>query len=164
MILTYLKVPLNKYTFSVKPIREWVTSRSNGEVLNLFAGKTKLDLNELRIDSDPTMNADIYSDAYDFVFNTNKTFDTVILDPPYAYRKSMEMYNGNKMSRLNALKDSLYNKTNTNGLIITFGYHSVSMGTNRGFEQVEILLMSHGGAIHDTIAVVERKIENRRND
>jgi hypothetical protein len=31
------------------------------------------------------------------------------------------------------------------------------MGEKRGFEQEHILLMSHGGAIHDTIAVIERK-------
>ncbi len=32
------------------------------------------------------------------------------------------------------------------------------MGNKRGFKQEHILLMSHGGAIHDTIAVVERKM------
>lgn len=31
------------------------------------------------------------------------------------------------------------------------------MGKNRGYKQEHILLMSHGGAIHDTIAVIERK-------
>lgn len=44
---------------------------------------------------------------------------------------------------------------NVGGRVITFGYHSVSMGKRRGFTQERILLMSHGGAIHDTIAVVE---------
>jgi hypothetical protein len=39
--------------------------------------------------------------------------------------------------------------------VITFGYHSVSMGRSRGFEVSEICIMSHGGAIHDTIATVE---------
>ena len=45
------------------------------------------------------------------------------------------------------------------GIVITFGYHSNVMGKNRGFEQEHILLMSHGGAIHDTIAVIERKVD-----
>jgi hypothetical protein len=155
MIIDYIKCPLNKYTFSVKPIRDWVVSQCNGDVLNLFAGKTKLPVNELRIDSNPEMVADIYMDAFDYVNQCQDSFDTIILDPPYAYRKSMEMYSGNKMSRFNALKNLL--PKICSGKIITFGYHSVSMGKNRGFEQERVLLLSHGGAIHDTIAVVEIK-------
>jgi len=153
--ITYLKCPLNKYTFSVKPIREWVESRSLGKTLNLFAGKTKLSIDEVRVDSDKTMLADVYMDAYDYVLKCDKKFNTIILDPPYAYRKSMEMYNGNKNSRFNAVKDMLKKLINKDGRVITFGYHSVSMGKIRGFKQEEILLISHGGAIHDTIAVVE---------
>jgi len=155
MGISYLKTPLNKYTFSIKPIREWVERNSNGRVLNLFAGKTRLGLDEYRVDADKTMVADWYGDAYDFVKQCKDKFDTIILDPPYSYRKSMEMYNGKKMSRFNALKDLLPNILNKNGKIITFGYQSVSMGKSRGFIQEEILLMSHGGAIHDTISVIE---------
>ena len=65
MKLTYLKTPLNKYTFAIKPIREWVENNSKGKVLNLFAGKTKLNLDEFRVDQDETMIADWYGDAYD---------------------------------------------------------------------------------------------------
>jgi hypothetical protein len=38
------------------------------------------------------------------------------------------------------------------------------MGQRRGFEQEHILLMSHGGAIHDTIAVIERKDDGLSRD
>jgi len=153
--MEYFKTPLNKYTFSIKPIRNWVEKNSKGKVLNLFAGKTKLNLDEYRVDADKTMNADIYMDAYDFIKNCTLKFDTIILDPPYAYRKSMEMYNGHKASRFNMIKDLIPNILNKNGIVITFGYHSVSMGNKRGFKQEKILLMSHGGAIHDTIAIIE---------
>jgi hypothetical protein len=163
MSVEYLKVPLNKYTFSIKPIRDWVEENSRGKVLNLFAGKTKLELDEVRVDSDETMEADYYMDALDFVKDTKDRFDTIILDPPYAYRKSMEMYNGHKASRLNQIKDLIPTILDKNGSVITFGYHSVSMGKGRGFEQEKILLMSHGGAIHDTIAVKE-KYGNKTRD
>lgn len=156
MILEYLKCPLNKYTFSVKPIRDWVEKNSDGKVLNLFAGKTKLNLDETRVDLDKTMIADCYSDALDFVLSCRDKFDTIILDPPYTYRKSMEMYNGHKASRFNEVKDNLHRILNDGGKVITFGYHSVSMGSSRGFIQDKILLMSHGGAIHDTVGVIER--------
>jgi 23S rRNA G2445 N2-methylase RlmL len=155
MIIEYLKTPLHKYTFSVKPIRSWVENNSNGKILNLFAGKTKLNLNEFRVDSDKTMIADSYMDAYDFVKQCKDKFDTIILDPPYAYRKSMEMYNGHKASRFNQIKDLLKKLLNRNGKVITFGYHSVSMGKKRGFYQDKLLIMSHGGAIHDTLAIIE---------
>ena len=156
MKLEYMKTPLNKYTFSIKPIRKWVEENSKGKVLNLFAGKTYLNLDEVRVDSDNTMEADYYMDAYDFVKERRNKFDTIILDPPYAYRKSMEMYHGNKASRFNKVKDLIPKILNKGGIVITFGYHSVSMGKSRGFKQVKILLMSHGGAIHDTIAIIER--------
>jgi len=153
--IEYIKCPLNKYTFSIKPIREWVEKNSKGKVLNLFAGKIELKLNEVRVDMDKTMKADFYMDAYDFVKECKTKFDTIILDPPYAYRKSMEMYNGHKASKFNQIKNLINKILNKNGIVITFGYHSVSMGNKRGFIQKKILLLSHGGAIHDTIAVIE---------
>ena len=156
--IEYFKTPLNRYTFSIKPIKKWVEYNSSGKVLNLFAGKTKLDLNEYRVDVDKTMMADWYGDAYNFVKQCKNKFDTIILDPSYSYRKSIEMYNGKKMSHFNALKDLLPKILNKEGKIITFGYHSVSMGKSRGFKQEKILLMSHGGAIHDTIAIIETKL------
>ena len=155
----YIKTPLHRYTFSVKPIKEWVERNSKGKVLNLFAGKTKLKLDEFRVDIDKTMIADIYMDSYDFVKQCKDKFDTIILDPPYAYRKSMEMYNGNKASKFNQVKDLIPNILNKDGIVITFGYHSVSMGNSRGFIQKKILLMSHGGAIHDTIVTIEKKVK-----
>lgn len=159
MKFTYLKTPLNRYTFSNRKIREWVERYAEEPVLNLFAGKTKLDLREVRNDLDPTMNAEYHLDALEFCnIWKGATFGTVLLDAPYAYRKSMEMYNGVVSSPFNRIKNSILNILTENGIVITFGYHSVSMGKKRGFEQEHILLMSHGGAIHDTIAVIERRI------
>jgi hypothetical protein len=80
----------------------------------------------------------------------------VILDPPYSFRKSMEMYEGKITSPFNALKDKIMKIINPKASIITFGYHSVCMGKKRNFIQEKILLMYHGGAIHDTIAVKEK--------
>jgi hypothetical protein len=54
------------------------------------------------------------------------------------------------------MKDEVVNVLKPNGKVITFGYHSNTMGANRGFKVEKIGLFSHGGAIHDTIASVER--------
>lgn len=156
---TYIKCPLHKYTFSIKPIRDWVEKVAYGKVLNLFAGITKLNLDEIRNDLDEEAVADYRKDALQFVEKwKGDQFDTILLDPPYAYRKSMEMYKGIIASPFRQLKDALPRILKPNGQIITFGYHSNVMGANRGFEVKHIALFSHGGAIHDTIASVEVRI------
>jgi hypothetical protein len=157
MDFDYIKCPLNKYTFSVKPIREWAEKNCEGRTLNLFAGKTKLAIDEVRNDLDSEMLADYRLDALDLVRSWNQgLFDTILLDPPYAYRKSMEMYKGIVASPFRQLKDAIPRILNDRGIVITFGYHSTVMGSKRGFNIERICLFSHGGAIHDTIATIER--------
>ncbi len=158
-LFDYIRCPLNRYTFAVRPIREWVEAECEGRVLNLFAGKTKLDVEEVRNDLDLDIVADFHLDALEFVRTwEGERFDTILLDPPYSYRKSMEMYKGNKCSPFKQLKDELPRIMKPHGKVITFGYHSNVMGKERGFIVERIALFSHGGAIHDTIASVERRI------
>ena len=155
--IDYICCPLNKYTFKIKKIKDWVENNIEGKTLNLFAGKTKLNINEIRNDLDKDAVADYNKDALDFISKWHgKKFDTVLLDPPYALRKSMEMYKGIIASPFRQLKDVIPNILKNNGVVITFGYHSVVMGRKRGFEVEKIALFSHGGAIHDTIATKER--------
>ena len=155
---THMQTTLNRYTFSNKRIKKWVEDHCERLTLNLFAGKTKLNLSEVRVDSNLDMLANYHMDALQFLreYNYKTRFSTVLLDPPYAYRKSMEMYEGHVMSPFKQLKDEIPKVLVPGGIVITFGYHSVSMGASRGFEVEEILLISHGGAIHDTIATIER--------
>ncbi len=157
LIIERISQPLNKYTFKAPKIKEWVESVSSGKVLNLFAGITKLNLEETRIDLNPETKPDFCMDALEFVKQYQSTFDTVILDPPYAYRKSMEKYKGYIASPFKKLKDELVRIVPINGVIVTFGYHSISMGAIRGFELIRVCLICHGGAQHDTIAIVEKK-------
>jgi hypothetical protein len=157
MKFTYMQTPLNRYTFKNSRIKKWVEDNIEGKVLNLFAGKIKLKCDEVRNDIDPDALADYQYDALEFcrLWNKNK-FDTILLDPPYSYRKSMEMYGGKITSPFNALKDEIMNILYPGGIVITFGYHSNSMGKNRNFKIEHIMLMSHGGAIHDTVVTIER--------
>ena len=155
---TYMKTPLYRYTFRNKRIRKWVEKNVEGKILNLFAGKYKLNCDEIRNDIRVDMPCDYHMDALEFIkrYQGDK-FDTIILDPPYALRKSMEMYEGAVSSPFNQIKNELKRVMNHNHIVMTFGYHSVSMGKKRKYKQEHILLMSHGGAIHDTIAIIERK-------
>ena len=156
-LFDYIKCPLHRYTFQVKNIREWAENNCEGRTLNLFAGRTKLNIDEIRNDLDPEALADYRMDAVEFLRTwQGEKFDTVLLDPPYAFRKSMEMYKGIKCSPFKQMKDEIKNVLKEGGKVITFGYHSNTMGANRGFKVEKIALFSHGGAIHDTIASVER--------
>lgn len=154
--LELIKSNLRKYTFESPKIKEWVETNSNGYVLNLFAGKTKLNLDEIRNDLDVDMLADYHLEALEFVKNwTGDKFDTVILDPPYSYRKSMEMYHGTLNSRFKLIADEIPDITKPSANIISFGYHSTFMGERRGYKLHNLCVFAHGGAQHCTIGIIE---------
>ena len=157
--LELIRTNLKRYTFSCPKIKKWVEDNSFGLVLNLFSGKTKLNLNEIRNDIDTTMNADYHKDALDFVLEwKGKKFDTIILDPPYSYRKGMELYNGHRNSRFKLIVDNLKSILNKDGIIISFGYHSTFMGEKRGFYLQKLAVFAHGGAQHCTIGIIEKEL------
>lgn len=157
--LTLINTNLRRYTFEAPKIKKWVEDSSYGKVLNLFAGKTKLNLDEVRNDIGEDALSDYKKDALDFVKEWDgDKFDTIILDPPYSYRKSMEMYNGKYSSRFKQIADNIPNILNENGIVISFGYHSSFMGKKRHYELKELCVFAHGGAQHCTIGIVENNI------
>ncbi len=160
IVLKRICQPLHQYTFKAPQVKQWVEDNCVGKTLNLFAGTTKLLVDELRVDLDKETNPDFCMDALEFVQTTQSIFNTIILDPPYAYRKSTEKYKGYMASPLTQLKDALIRILPIGGIVITFGSHGNSMGTNRGFELQRVFLMYRGGAQHDTIALVEKKIQD----
>lgn len=156
--LTLINTNLRRQTFDSPKIKDWVEDRSHGKVLNLFAGLNTLNLNELRNDISEEVLADYHMDAFDFVSSwTGDAFDTIILDPPYSYRKSMEMYNGKQCSRFKLVADYIPSILSLFGVVISFGYHSTFMGNVRGFNLKELCVFAHGGAQHCTIGIVEQR-------
>jgi hypothetical protein len=161
---TYLRQPLNRYTFKAPKTEAWVEEQCKGKyVLNLFAGPTRLiGCIEVTNDIDDIPRTLFRMDALDcakYLRERGELFDVIVLDPPYSYRKSMELYNGHKNSRFKQLLDVLPDILTPLGCVITFGYHSRVMSASRGFRIREICLISHGGAQHDTIASVEERIQ-----
>src|SRR5574344_566890 len=138
-----IKTNLRRYTFESPKIKEWVEKNCKGKTLNLFAGKTKLNIDEVRNDIDASMLADFNMDAYYFVQNySGEKFDTVLLDPPYAYRKSIEMYNGNYTSKFRLIADKIPSIVNQNGIVISFGYHSTFLGIKRNAELIKMCVFA----------------------
>lgn len=157
----HIRCSLHSYTFNVKAIKEWVESNCGDNVLNLYAGYNKLNVpNEVRNDLDPDAPVDYHLDALEFLnLWIGDKFDTIVLDPPYAERKSMEYYGGRKASPFQMVKESLKTVLKPKGNVVTLGYHSVVMGKKHNFNVESIALFSHGGAIHDTIGTSERWLE-----
>lgn len=157
MKFTYLMQPPRRYTFEQPKVKQWVESIVYGRVLNLFAGKTLLDCDEIRVDIDKNMPADYHMEAYEFISIINVLkFDCIILDPPYNLRKSREKYGGRYIGSFTKIKNKVISFLKGGGLIITFGYDTVGMGKGRGFNKEHILVICHSGDHNDTLAVVER--------
>lgn len=161
MEFTYLAQPPRKYTFEAPKVREWTEKWCQGIVLNLFAGKTKLDVSEVRIDIDSNMPMLSYCmDAYDYVEQSVEMklkFDTIILDSPWNYRKAREKYGGRWIGKLTKVKNLLPQILKDNGRVISWGYDSVGMSKSRGFEKIALCLVCHNGDHNDSIGLVERK-------
>ena len=157
---TYLSQPPKRFTFEQPKLKLWVEKWCKGKVLNLFAGKTLLDVDEFRVDLNEEMIADWYGDAYEFVETTDLRFDTVILDPPYNLRKSREKYGGKYIGSFTKIKNILPNILNSNGRITSLGYDSVGMSKSRGFRKIAVCVVCHGGDHNDTLGLVEEKIHN----
>ena len=88
---TYLKQPPKKYTFEQPKLKEWVECWCIGKVLNLFAGRVELNINEIRNDIDTDMPADFHMDGYDFIYKAvqiGMEFDTVVFTLPTIYEKA----------------------------------------------------------------------------
>lgn len=158
----YIETPPNSWTFNSRKIREVVEFHLEGRVLNLFAGKTKLDHDDevVRNDLDTERDADYHFDAMKVgeYFDEN-SFDTVVLDPPYNARKSREKYNGEYKGKLTHAKDQLKNIVKPGGVVITFGYATTGMSKSRGFELEHVYVINHKGDHNDTLFTVERKKE-----
>jgi len=161
---TYLLQPPRKYTFEAPKIKEWTEKWCKGNVLNLFAGKTLLNVDEVRNDIDKNVRADYHVNGYDLVLEfikRDRKFDTVVLDPPFSIRKSREKYEGRWIGKLTKLKNLLPKILTNNSRVITWGYSTVGMSKSRGFKKIAICLVCHSGDHNDSIGLVEQKIEER---
>ena len=155
----YLIQPPKRYTFEQPELKRWVEKYCIGLVLNLFAGKTPLNVKEIRNDINPGMPADYHMDGYEFIkyaIKEEMKFDTVILDPPYNLRKAREKYNNSIMSPMKKIKDKLPNVISPGGRVISLGYDTVGMSHSRGFEKLALCVVCHSGDHNDTLVIVEK--------
>ena len=173
--VVYIRGRISTWTFEDPDIKQWVESHLEGRVLNLFAGKTKLNHVEeiIRVDINEDRDADYHFDALHVRDHFDaRSFDTVILDPPFSEIQSRKHYEGEHAGKFKHIRDQVAELVRPGGKTITFGYHSTGLATTRGFEKQEIALINHGGRFPDTVGtvdektaeVVERKGDNPRDN
>jgi len=158
----------SRHTFTIKPIAELLSRYVGDGVgwLDPFAGENSPA--EITNDLNTTKPTKYHLEAIDFLKQIEGEFEGGLYDPPYSLRQIMECYDGIgcKIDKkwattkfYSEAKTYLANKIKPGGIVISFGWNSIGMGKNRGFEIIEILLISHGRLHNDTICTVERKFK-----
>ena len=162
----------NGSTFSIPPIRKFVDKYAELSTysMDMFARDDKT--TSVTNDLNPNTSAEYHLQALEFCLlmqEQQREFDLVIFDPPYSPRQVSECYQniGIKTTMSDTQTGTLYKSIRdafdplvlTGGVVLSFGWNSVGMGKNRGYEIEEILLVSHGGPHNDTICLAERKIK-----
>ena len=144
-------------------------NETNGKVwIDPFAGNSNLAemTNDLEIETE----AKYHQEALAFLksLESNK-YDGCLFDPPYSLRQLVECYKKNNLSvNMQTTQSSYWFKIKKEiariikpgGYCISFGWNSNGIGKHLQFQQIEILLVAHGGRHNDTICVVERKLVN----
>lgn len=145
----------NKWTFTIKPIRELLEQEVSGVFVDPFAGQNGNKY--ARLTNDIAMGG---IDALSYLKKLKGKYDGVLCDPPYSITQA-RMYGKKEFSSMRYwadCKNEMARIIKKGGKAICFGWNSMGLGKNRGFEMTRILLVSHGGSKNDTICTVEIKL------
>jgi len=154
----------NKNTFTILPIKLLLEEECFGHILDPFCGK--FSIAHFKNDLNPEVEADSHVDALCFLKGiASNSFDCLLFDPPYSIRQAKEIYDSfgadklevtpNSMEYWSKCKNEVARIIKIGGKAICFGWSSMGIGLNRGFEMTRILLVPHGGSRNDTICTVE---------
>lgn len=157
----------NKWTFTIKPIKELLKEEVVGWVwCDPFSWENSPAkfTNDLR-ESMPTTH---HMDALEFLKSMETdSMDWVLFDPPYSITQAKQCYEWMGMELLDTkptsmkywwdCKNEISRITKKWWKVICFGWNSMGIGINRGFTMERILLIPHWGSKNDTICTVEIK-------
>ena len=164
----------NKDTFSIAPIGDFVKKYLGASKVSIdpFARNKQwaTHTNDLNTDTLAQYHVDAEVFLKEMAFQQVKA-DVVIFDPPYSPRQISECYKsiGMEVGMQDTQSAVLYQRVRNailpvladDGIVLSFGWNSVGMGIKNGFEIIEILLVSHGGAHNDSICLAERKTNKK---
>lgn len=157
-------------TFSVKPIGAFVQKYLAASKISVDPFARDREWATHTNDLNPATRAQRHMDAGAFceaLLAEGVRADLGIFDPPYSPRQISECYKsiGLKVGREATQNAKLYRRVrdrldaliSPGGVVLSFGWQSAGMGLKRGYDILEILLVSHGGGHNDTICMAERK-------
>jgi hypothetical protein len=157
----------NKWTFTIKPIKQLLREECSGQNwVDPFAGMNSPA--EFTNDLDLNIKTTSHKDALMFLkgLKTAK-YDGVLFDPPYSITQARQCYEGRGMELLNTkptsmkywgdCKTEIARIIKPGGKVICFGWTTMGIGKNRGFEIQRILIVPHGGSKNDTLVTVENR-------
>ena len=152
----------SKWTFTIKPIAELLKEevKNKGELwCDPFAGENSPA--DIQNDINQDTPAKHHFDALTFLKTLEKNwYDGVLYDPPYSITQA-RMYGKKEFASMKywkECKNEIARIIKPGGKAICFGWNSMGLGKNRGFEMTRILLVAHGGSKNDTICTVELKL------
>ena len=163
----------NAETFSVKPIGKFVQRFLVEAKVSVDPFARNRNWATYTNDINPTTSAQSHQDAEAFLDGLaakNINVDLALFDPPYSARQVSEHYkaagllvtqddtqNGRLYRRVRCALDKI---VRPDGIVLSFGWQSVGMGVNRGYELFEVMMVAHGGGHNDTLCIAERKRSN----
>lgn len=155
----------NKWTFTIKPIAQLLKDEMNDGVwIDPFAGENSPAA--ITNDLNPDRPTAYHMDALEFLkMFPDNSIDGVLYDPPYSPRQVRECYDGidgdikwdGRTTFWSETKNEVARVLKHGGKAICFGWNSMGLGINRGFEMARVLMVPHGGTRNDTICTVEVK-------
>ena len=158
-------VRIDRWTFSVAPVRDVVLDHIHGRVLNACAGKTKLQKRGCEIvrnDLNEEIDADTHADVCELHEHYEaESFDSAILDPPFDPGRGEELYKGLHASDYIGARDAVGQLVRRGGTVVELGWNSWSLADKDGWERVEhhLYRTPFKGDVH---LVVDRRVNQRR--
>lgn len=156
----------NKWTFNIPPIKKLLNEElKEGIWCDPFSGKNSIKefsllSGLLTNDINEAIESDYHLDALTFLRRIESNFVFgVLYDPPYSITQA-RMYGKKEFSSMKYwadCKNEIARIIKPGGKAICFGWNTMGLGNNRGFEMNRILLVPHGGSKNDTIVTVEEK-------
>jgi hypothetical protein len=158
--LRYQTVRTSKMTFEASKIQNWVENQipAGSTVLNLCAGKTKLDLPEcdvIRVDVDREKDADLHVDAREVADHIEtSSVDFCVFDPPFSKHQSRETYGTGDVTlygedTMSQIRDVL----KPGGRLMQWAYSPI---LNRRFELESTCLWNRVGRGFDYVSTLQR--------
>lgn len=160
----------NAETFSIRPIGDFVRGYLAKAAVSVDPFARNRDWATFTNDINPKTSAMSHHDAETFLMVLERkgvVADLALFDPPYSPRQIAEHYRAaglrvtaedTQNARLyKRVRDALHPIIAPGGIVLSFGWQSTGMGKGRGYELIEVVLVTHGGGHNDTICIAERK-------